>query len=86
MVEAVVLLLKNEISKLIIMRHCPVPNSYSKNIPNKNSPGSFWENRKDRFHCGIDIYASAGSEVVSIDKHNNRKLGVYHKSYLMKPI
>ena len=49
------------------MKYWPVPDSYFKKIPAKGSPGSFWENRGDRFHCGIDIYAPAGSEVVSID-------------------
>jgi murein DD-endopeptidase MepM/ murein hydrolase activator NlpD len=28
--------------------------------------GNFWEDRGDRHHCGIDIYASEGTEVVSI--------------------
>ena len=77
MVEAAALLLKNQISKLIIMRYWPVPNSYSKNIPNKNSPGSFWENRKDRFHCGIDIYAPAESEVISIDNGTVIDTGIF---------
>lgn len=49
------------------MKYWPVPNSYSKKIPIKGSPGSFWEDRGDRRHCGIDIYTQAGSEVVSIN-------------------
>lgn len=49
------------------MKYWPVPNSYSKEIPTAVSPGSFWENRDDRRHCGVDIYAPAGSKVVSID-------------------
>ncbi len=36
-------------------------------LPNHDSTGSFWENRKDRRHCGIDLYASPGSEVVAIE-------------------
>ena len=49
------------------MKYWPVPNSYSKNMPLKGDPGSFWENRGDRFHSGIDIYAPEGSEVVTTD-------------------
>jgi len=49
------------------MKYWPVPNSYSKKAPIKGDPGSFWEDRGDRRHCGIDIYAPAGSEVISID-------------------
>ena len=49
------------------MKNWPVPNSYSKKPPTKGKPGSFWENRGDRRHCGIDIYAPARSKVISID-------------------
>ena len=49
------------------MKYWPVPNSYSKKIPKENSPGSFWENRGDRYHCGIDIYAPEGSDVLSVE-------------------
>lgn len=49
------------------MKHWPVPNSYSKIIPAAGSPGSFWENRADRHHCGVDIYAPEGSGVLSIE-------------------
>lgn len=48
------------------MKHWPVPNSYSKKVPIEGNPGSFWEDRSDRRHCGIDIYAPAGSKVISI--------------------
>ncbi len=48
------------------MKYWPVPNSYSKRIPKENSPGSFWEHRDDRYHCGIDIYASVGSKIISV--------------------
>jgi murein DD-endopeptidase MepM/ murein hydrolase activator NlpD len=41
----------------------PVP-AVAPHIPQEKS-GSFWEDRGDRRHCGIDIYASKGSEVVS---------------------
>jgi len=49
------------------MKYWPVPNSYSKKVPIKGTPGSFWEDRGERRHCGIDIYAPEGSEVISID-------------------
>ncbi|MDD5634939.1 MAG: M23 family metallopeptidase [Candidatus Omnitrophica bacterium] len=48
------------------MKYWPVPDSYSKNIP-LNGPGSFAEDRGDRHHSGVDIYASKGSVVVSIE-------------------
>lgn len=49
------------------MKSWPVKNSYSRNIPSKGSAGSFWEDRGDRFHCGVDIYAPEGSDVASIE-------------------
>ena len=45
----------------------PVPASFSKTVPSTGNPGSFWENRGDRFHCGVDIYAPFGSDVVACD-------------------
>jgi hypothetical protein len=45
----------------------PVPESYSQRIPFPPSPGSFWENRDDRHHCGVDIYAPCGSVVVAVE-------------------
>ncbi|KQC05321.1 MAG: hypothetical protein APR53_08015 [Methanoculleus sp. SDB] len=44
----------------------PVPDSPAKTPPEKGEPGSFWEDRGDRLHCGIDIHAPAGSTVVAI--------------------
>lgn len=49
------------------MKHWPVPNSYSDEIPSSGSTGSFWEDRTDRFHCGVDFFAPSGSSVVAID-------------------
>ena len=48
------------------MKHWPVPKSFSKTIPKKGCQGSFWEDRDDRHHCGIDIYAPFDSDVVSV--------------------
>ena len=59
------------------MKFWPVPNSYSKKIPTLPSSGSFWENRKDRYHCGIDIYATEGSDVISIDEGKVIDVGIF---------
>ncbi len=45
----------------------PVPDSYSKKPPPPGDPGGFWENRGDRHHCGVDIYAPFGSEVRAVE-------------------
>ncbi|MBP2030241.1 murein DD-endopeptidase MepM/ murein hydrolase activator NlpD [Methanohalophilus levihalophilus] len=37
-------------------------------LPEKGESGSFLEDRKDRIHCGIDIYAPAGTEVLAIEE------------------
>lgn len=62
------------------MKYWPVPNSYSKNIPKNGQPGSFWEKRDDRYHCGIDIYAPAGSEVISVDDGFVIETGIFTDS------
>ena len=49
------------------MKVWPVPKSYIKTIPKNGQQGSFWEHREDRHHCGIDIYAPVGSEVLAIE-------------------
>ncbi len=36
-------------------------------LPTTNTPGSFWEDRKDRRHCGIDLYAEQGADVMAIE-------------------
>jgi murein DD-endopeptidase MepM/ murein hydrolase activator NlpD len=51
-----------------MMTTWPVPKSYSREIPDLGEPGSFWEDRGDRNHCGIDIYAPGGSEVLAIEQ------------------
>lgn len=45
----------------------PVPKSPTRTLPQPGAPGSFWENRGDRFHCGVDIYAPFGSEVLAME-------------------
>lgn len=37
-------------------------------LPEKGASGSFLEDRKDRVHCGIDIYAPAGTKVAAIEE------------------
>ena len=49
------------------MKQWPVPASYQQSVPAIGSAGSFWENRGDRYHCGVDIYSKASSDVVSIE-------------------
>ncbi|MFC2132024.1 M23 family metallopeptidase [Bacteroidota bacterium] len=49
------------------MKVWPVPNSYKKSIPRDGEAGSFWEDRGDRFNCGVDIFAPEGSEVVATE-------------------
>ena len=77
MVEVAVLLLKYQIKTLKSMKYWPVPNSYSRKIPKNNEQGSFWEKRQDRYHCGIDIYASKNSEVISMDDGTVFDLGIF---------
>ena len=44
-----------------------LPEDPSRRVPSRREPGSFAEDRGDRSHCGVDLYAPAGSKVVSID-------------------
>jgi murein DD-endopeptidase MepM/ murein hydrolase activator NlpD len=48
------------------MKVWPVPDSYSRELPKRGTLGSFWENRGDRYHCGVDIFAPVGSDVISV--------------------
>lgn len=45
----------------------PLPEGRMRLVPSLGSPGSFAEDRQDRRHCGVDLYASSGSKVVSIE-------------------
>jgi murein DD-endopeptidase MepM/ murein hydrolase activator NlpD len=44
----------------------PLPECPDRRIPVPGEAGSFWEDRGDRYHCGIDLYAPAGSRVAAI--------------------
>ena len=59
------------------MKHWPVPDSYSKKVPGEKAPGRFWEDRGDRHHCGVDIYAPEGSEVVCVEDGIVIEAGVF---------
>jgi len=49
------------------MKHWPVPESSNKSIPEGGVRGSFWENRTDRRHAGVDMYAPIDSDVMAIE-------------------
>ncbi|MEA3457926.1 MAG: M23 family metallopeptidase [Candidatus Thermoplasmatota archaeon] len=59
------------------MKYWPIPDSYSKKLPKSGEAGSFWEDRKDRFHCGIDIYAPRYSKVLSIEDGEVIDTGIF---------
>ncbi|MBU2559593.1 M23 family metallopeptidase [archaeon] len=61
----------------VTLKHWPAPDSFSKNIPATGSAGSFWEDRGDRRHCGIDIYAPAGSAALAIEDGEVRDVGTF---------
>jgi len=46
-------------------------------LPREGGPGSFWEDRGDRHHTGIDLYAPAGSRVVAIEDGAVISTGVF---------
>ena len=48
-----------------VMKHYPLPEKYRFN-KSQNS-GLFYENRKDRFHCGVDVYAPRKTPVYAVD-------------------
>ncbi|MFC1697841.1 M23 family peptidase [Nanoarchaeota archaeon] len=47
------------------MKYWPV-RSVNRNVP-RNGPGSFFEYRGDRYHCGIDIYSQKDKLVVACE-------------------
>lgn len=48
-------------------RHWPVPEISADRLPKPGMPGCFARARGDRIHCGIDLYAPAGTCVVSVE-------------------
>ncbi|MCZ7359047.1 MAG: M23 family metallopeptidase [Candidatus Methanoperedens sp.] len=59
------------------MKYWPVPDSYSRIIEAFGSQGAFWEDRGDRYHCGVDIYAREGSDVSSIEGGKVVDIGIF---------
>ncbi len=59
------------------MKIWPVPDSYSKSLPKEGERGSFWENRGDRFHVGVDIFAPAGADVLAIQNGKVIDIGIF---------
>jgi murein DD-endopeptidase MepM/ murein hydrolase activator NlpD len=57
----------SEPNRIYNMRIWPVSHSYRRTPPVPGSPGSFWEDRGDRYHCGVDIYAPKGCQVLAVD-------------------
>lgn len=55
----------------------PLPKDRGRMVPSKGSPGSFWEDRQDRRHCGVDLYADPGSKVVSIEEGLVLEVGIF---------
>lgn len=47
-------------------KNCPLP--VPVHIPADGESGCFWEDRKDRHHCGIDLYAEKGTPVFAIEE------------------
>jgi len=65
------------------MKIWPIFDSCTKIIPKKNEPGCFWENRGDRFHCGIDLYAHDESPIVNIYPGTVIDTGIFTSSDLI---
>jgi len=55
----------------------PVADSFSKSLPRAGEPGSFWEDRGDRRHCGVDIYAPFGSAVQAFEEGTVLETGAF---------
>lgn len=47
-----------------------------KKVPQKGEAGSFWEDRGDRYHCGIDLYAPENTKVVSVERGTVAEIGL----------
>lgn len=65
------------------MKTWPVPNSYSQTLPEQGAAGAFWEDRGDRRHCGVDIYAPEGSDVIAVASGQVIDVGVFSSPELV---
>ena len=54
----------------------PIRNCKEKVLRKAGSSGGFWEDRKDRFHCGHDIYTPEGSDVFAVQNGEVLEIGI----------
>ena len=45
----------------------PAPGCYKMRVSGPGEPGSFWEDRGDRHHAGVDLYAPGGTPVLTAE-------------------
>jgi murein DD-endopeptidase MepM/ murein hydrolase activator NlpD len=57
------------------MKIWPLKDDRKRAVP-RSGPGSFWENRADRRHCGVDLYAPCGTVVLALDKGVVTRVGI----------
>ena len=58
------------------VRYWPLPD-LGRILPPEGAAGSFWEDRGDRRHAGTDLYAPAGTRVVSIEDGTVLSAGIF---------
>jgi len=46
-------------------------------LPREGGPGSFWEDRGDRHHAGVDLYAPQGARVIAIEDGRAISAGIF---------
>ena len=55
----------------------PLGDNLPRHIPQPGEPGSFWEDRGDRHHAGVDLYAPVGSPVLAIQASRILRISVH---------
>jgi len=55
----------------------PVGANLPRHIPQTGEPGSFWEDRGDRHHAGVDLYAPVSSPVLAIQASQILRISVH---------
>lgn len=45
----------------------PIPGAAGRRMPRSPAAGSFWEDRRDRRHAGVDLYAGQGEPVLAAE-------------------
>ena len=66
-----------------LRRHWPLP-GFEPVLPREGNPGSFWEDRGDRHHAGVDLYAPVGSRVVAIEDGTVISVGIFTSPELVR--